>query len=183
VISDEGSGAWLGCEAARRVLWAYDGRIEWSELLTVLFARFQSDPHAIVRWSSRAAPRDLAALAPLVVDFAMQGDSVAVELMQTGAGYIDALAKQLVSAAGGRLALMGGLAEHMEPFGWRLRPRACRHASSRLALSADDAWAAHPPWCRNFSKPLQPCGGRPSSYPNRWRSLWAIFVGAPQAWS
>jgi glucosamine kinase len=114
VISDEGSGAWLGCEAARRVLWAYDGRIAWSELLTVLFARFQSDPHAIVRWSSRAAPRDLAALAPLVVEFATQGDCVAVELMQTGAGYIDTLAKQLVSAGGGRLALMGGLAEHMQ---------------------------------------------------------------------
>lgn len=116
VISDEGSGAWLGCEAARRVLWAYDGRIEWSDLLTVLFARFKSDPHAIVRWSSRAAPRDLAALAPLVVDFAMQGDRVAVELMQMGAGYIDTLAKQLVSAGGDRLALMGGLAEHMEPW-------------------------------------------------------------------
>src|SRR5262245_52339246 len=25
-LSDEGSGAWIGCEAARRVLWAHDGR-------------------------------------------------------------------------------------------------------------------------------------------------------------
>jgi glucosamine kinase len=50
----------------------------------------------------------------LVVEFATQGDCVAVELMQTGAGYIDTLAKQLVSAGGGRLALMGGLAEHMQ---------------------------------------------------------------------
>ena len=116
VVSDEGSGAWLGCEAARRVLWAYDGRIQWSELLTVLFARFKSDPHAIVRWSSRAAPRDLAALAPVVVDFAKKGDCVAVELMQMAAGYIDTLARNLVSAGGGRLALMGGLAEHMEPW-------------------------------------------------------------------
>ena len=29
-ISDEGSGAWLGCEAARRVLWAHDGRMPWT---------------------------------------------------------------------------------------------------------------------------------------------------------
>jgi glucosamine kinase len=45
-ISDEGSGAWLGCEALRRTLWACDGRIAWTPLLRSLFARFQSDPHA-----------------------------------------------------------------------------------------------------------------------------------------
>ena len=32
-ISDEGSGAWLGCEAVRRLLWALDGRIGWTGLL------------------------------------------------------------------------------------------------------------------------------------------------------
>ena len=116
VISDEGSGAWLGSEAARRVLWAYDGRIPWSEFLSALFERFRSDPHAIVRWSSRAASRDLAKLAPMVVDFAGKGDRVAIELMRMGAGHIDTVAKHLVSAGGTRLALMGGLAEHMEPW-------------------------------------------------------------------
>ena len=116
VISDEGSGAWLGSEAARRVLWAYDGRLPWSEFLTALFERFRSDPHAIVRWSSRAASRDLAKLAPMVVDFARKGDGVAVELMRIGAGHIDTVARHLVSAGGTRLALMGGLAEHMEPW-------------------------------------------------------------------
>lgn len=116
VISDEGSGAWLGCEAARRVLWAYDGRIAWSKLLTELFARFKSDPHAIVRWSARAASKDLAALAPVVVDFATKGDSVAVELMRMGGRHIDALARQLIAAGGARLALMGGLAKHIEPW-------------------------------------------------------------------
>ena len=37
-VSDEGSGAWLGCEALRRVLWAHDGRMEWSPLLRTIFA-------------------------------------------------------------------------------------------------------------------------------------------------
>src|SRR6267154_553137 len=44
-LSDEGSGAWLGCEALRRVLWAYDGRMSWSPLLTALLDRFERDPH------------------------------------------------------------------------------------------------------------------------------------------
>ncbi len=71
-VSDEGSGAWIGCETARRVLWAYDGLTPWTELLKQVLARFDGDPHAIVRWMGQARPRDFAALAPLVVDHAAQ---------------------------------------------------------------------------------------------------------------
>jgi glucosamine kinase len=63
-LSDEGSGAWLGREAMRRVLWAYDGRIAWSVLLTRLFREFDGDPHAIVRWAAMAKPADFGRLAP-----------------------------------------------------------------------------------------------------------------------
>ena len=56
-ISDDGSGAWLGCEALRRVLWAFDGRIAWTPLLRALFAHFGDDPHAIVRWTCRRRRR------------------------------------------------------------------------------------------------------------------------------
>jgi glucosamine kinase len=111
-ISDEGSGAWLGCEALRRVLWAHDGRIPWTEMLTVLFRQFQSDPHAIVRWATHAAPRDFASLAPLVVEHA--GDPVADELMRLAAGHIDGLAARLVECGVDRIALAGGLAPYIE---------------------------------------------------------------------
>ena len=47
-VSDEGGGAWLGCEALRRVLWAHDGRIPWTPLLTAVFEQYEADPHAIV---------------------------------------------------------------------------------------------------------------------------------------
>ena len=48
-VSDEGSGAWLGCEALRRVLWAQDGRIPWTGLLTALVTKFtQKYPRAVV---------------------------------------------------------------------------------------------------------------------------------------
>ena len=113
-VSDEGSGAWLGCEALRRVLWAHDGRVQWTGLLSKLFDRFQHDPHAIVRWTLNASPRDFGTLAPLVVEYAKRGDSAGIELMQLAAGHIDALAARLVALGARRLALVGGLAPHID---------------------------------------------------------------------
>jgi glucosamine kinase len=110
--SDEGSGAWLGCEVLRRVLWAHDGRIPWTELLSSLFRQFQSDPHAIVRWASHASPRDFASLAPAIVEYA--GDPVADELMRLAGGHLSALAARLLGFGAERLALTGGLAPYVE---------------------------------------------------------------------
>jgi glucosamine kinase len=115
-ISDEGSGAWLGCEVLRRVLWAHDGRMAWTGLLKAAFAQFQSDPHAIVRWTGTARPHDCGSLAPLVVDYAKRFDPVALELMQSAAGHIDTLASRLIELGAQRLALTGGLAPHVKPW-------------------------------------------------------------------
>jgi glucosamine kinase len=115
-ISDEGSGAWLGCEAVRRVLWAKDGRIRWTGLLTVLFAEFQSDPHAIVRWATHARPADFGRFAPLIIEHASRDDPVGRELVSRAAHHIDALAARLVASGGDRLCVVGGLAPHIEPW-------------------------------------------------------------------
>jgi glucosamine kinase len=113
-VSDEGSGAWLGCEALRSVLWACDGRVAWTGLLSALFERFEKDPHAIAGWAFKATPRDFGTLAPLVVEQARRGDPAGVELMRLGATHIDALAARLVALGAPRLALVGGLAPFME---------------------------------------------------------------------
>jgi len=115
-ISDEGSGAWLGCEAVRRVLWAQDGRIGWTDLLRVLFAEFQSDPHAIVRWVTHAQPRDFGKFAPLIIEHAVHGDAIARELVALAAHHVDSLAARLVASGTKRLAVVGGLAPHIEPW-------------------------------------------------------------------
>lgn len=112
--SDEGSGAWLGCEALRRVLWAHDGRIAWTPFLRAVFERFGSDAHAIVSWVSRAPPRDLGSLAPIVVEQGAHNDPAAVELMRLAGSHIDAVAARLNSLGATRLALLGGLAPAME---------------------------------------------------------------------
>jgi glucosamine kinase len=115
-VSDEGSGAWLGREALRRVLWAHDGRIPWTGLLTALFQRFHSDPHAIVRWAANAAPGDLGSLAPAILEHGAVSDPAATELMRLAAGHVDALAARLVAIGADRLSLVGGLAGPIEPW-------------------------------------------------------------------
>ena len=148
-ISDEGSGAWLGCEALRRVLWAHDGRIAWTGLLTALFDRFESNPHVVVREMSAAAPRRFAALAPLIIEHASRQDPVGAELLRLAAGHLDALAQRLVALGAERLALVGGLAPHLEPL---LAPATRRHlvapvgdalqGALQLARAAADSLAA-----------------------------------------
>ena len=115
-VSDEGSGAWLGCEVVRRVLWAHDGRAPWTDLLRGVFGRLKSDPHAIVRWMSSARPREFAELAPLVVQYARQSDPAGCELMQLAGAHVDALAGRLGAIGVRRLALAGGLSSSMGPW-------------------------------------------------------------------
>jgi glucosamine kinase len=148
-VSDEGSGAWIGCEALRRVLWARDGRISWTNLLNALFERFGRDPHAIVRFSSEALPRDFGALAPIVVEHASQNDPAGVELMQLAGGHIDRLSERLIALGAQKLALVGGLAPTMVAWisdttrGHLVRPEGdALDGAVRLARSAADAIAA-----------------------------------------
>ena len=112
-VSDEGSGAWIGRELLRQVLWAHDGRIETTTLLRRAFEQFQSDPHAIVRWASGASPREFGALAPLVIEQARAGDMVAIAILRAAAAHVDALAARLTALGVERIALVGGLAEPM----------------------------------------------------------------------
>jgi glucosamine kinase len=116
MLSDEGSGAWLGREAMRRVLWAHDGRVAPTALLRRLFDEFGADPYAIVRWAASAQPAEFGRLAPLVVEHAARQDPAALELMRQAASHIDVLAARLLALGAERLALVGGLAPHLE--GW-----------------------------------------------------------------
>ena len=131
-VSDEGSGAWLGAEALRRVLWAYDGRVAWTGLLRGLFEQFQNDPHAIVRWTFKASPRDFGSLAPRVVEHAARGDAAGVALMQSAAAHVDGLAARLMELGVSRISLVGGLAPLMKPW-------VSRSTQSRLVPPAGDA--------------------------------------------
>jgi len=145
-ISDEGSGAWAGGEALRRVLWAYDGRIPWTPLLRALFADFAGDPHAIVGWTATASPRDFGGLTPRIVDYAAQGDAAAIKLLRQAAAHIDTLAARLIAVGADRLALFGGFAPSLRP---HLAPATAAH----LVEPAGDALAGGLALARAAARP------------------------------
>ena len=113
-LSDEGSGAWIGREALRRVLAAHDGRIAWTGAAARRVRAAWRDPHAIVHWAAQASPRDFGTLAPVVVEHASRDDAAAVEILRLAATHVDAIATRLVELGVPRLSLTGGLAAHIE---------------------------------------------------------------------
>lgn len=115
-VSDEGSGAWIGAELVRRVLWAHDGRRPWTPALRATFEHFASDPHAIVRWMGSAKPRDFAALTAFVTENAARDDPAASEILQLAADHIEALIARLTALGTPRVALCGGLASSVAPW-------------------------------------------------------------------
>ena len=115
-LSDEGSGAWIGFAVLKRLLWAHDGLGDWTDMLRVVFERFDGNAHSIVRWMDDARPADYAELAPIVVAHAKRGDAVAVDVLSRAAAHIEAIAGRLDSLGVSRLCLMGGLADSIEPF-------------------------------------------------------------------
>jgi glucosamine kinase len=115
-LSDEGSGAWIGFAALKRLLRAHDGLRDWTELLRALFERFDGNPHNIVQWMDHARPAEYAELAPMVIAHVQYGDLVAMDVLSRAAAHVEALARRLDAFGVTRLCLMGGLASSIEPF-------------------------------------------------------------------
>ncbi|MBZ9906438.1 N-acetylglucosamine kinase [Mesorhizobium sp. BR115XR7A] len=139
-ISDEGSGADLGLKAVQLALRAHDGRHERTALLAEVMQRFAGDPMEAVAWMDRASATDYAALAPMVMRHADQGDPVGRRIVQGAAEQIDTLVRVLFEKGAPRVTLLGGLASPLEP--WlspdvrrRLKPADGDAVSSAIILA------------------------------------------------
>jgi glucosamine kinase len=115
-ISDEGSGADLGLKAVQLALRAHDGRHEKTALLAEIMQRFQNDPMEAVAWMDRASATDYAALAPMVMRHADQGDAAGRRIVQSAAEHIDTLIRTLFDEGAPRVSLLGGLSSPLEPW-------------------------------------------------------------------
>ncbi|MFQ5945067.1 MAG: N-acetylglucosamine kinase [Anaerolineae bacterium] len=124
LLSDEGSGYWLGIQAMKAAVRATDGRINDTSLVERVQTHLGLDHmneimHRIyVGGLSRA---DVAAMAPLVMDAAQDGDKVARALIRRGAEELAmcvmAVAERLGFADGpSELATVGGLFEAGDVF-------------------------------------------------------------------
>ena len=113
-LGDEGGGYWLGRRALDVAARAHDGRGEGSTLLARLLAslglqRFDD----LIRWSVTAAPAQVAALAPHVLNAAREGEGIAQQAALDAGRELVGLAKALERHFPGTgripLATAGGL--------------------------------------------------------------------------
>jgi glucosamine kinase len=115
-ISDEGSGAALGLKVVQLALRAHDGRHERTALLSEVMQRFKDDPMEAVAWMDRATATDYAALAPMVIRHADQGDAAGRRIVQNAAEQVDTFVRVLFDKGAPRVTLLGGLSSPLEPW-------------------------------------------------------------------
>jgi glucosamine kinase len=115
-ISDEGSGADLGLQAIRIALRAHDGRTPATHFTREVMSRFGADPFEAVAWMDRATATDYATFAPLVMQCANDGDPAACKMVRRAAEQVGEIVRRLADAGAPRIALVGGLAPHLEPW-------------------------------------------------------------------
>jgi glucosamine kinase len=115
-VSDEGSGADIGLQVVRLALRAADRRAEMTPLLAEVLGAFDSDPYQAVAWSEDARATDYAALAPIVMRHAHQGDPAGRRIVERAADAIGDLLDLFLARGIERLSLVGGLADALTPW-------------------------------------------------------------------
>jgi glucosamine kinase len=115
-VSDEGSGADIGLQVVRLALRAADRRTELTPLLAEVLDAFDHDPYQAVAWSEEARATDYAALAPIVMRHAHQGDPIGRRIVERAADAIGDLLDLFLARGIDRLSLVGGLADAITPW-------------------------------------------------------------------
>jgi N-acetylglucosamine kinase-like BadF-type ATPase len=117
VLGDEGSGFWLGRQAIRAVLRAFDHRGPATSMAAPIMAHFGvARAQDLVRpiYDEGMRPRAIAAIAPIVGEAADHGDAVATRIIDVGVGELAgsaiSVAKRLDLTSGSfALPLAGGI--------------------------------------------------------------------------
>lgn len=130
LLGDEGSGYAIGLEGLRAVTRAGDGRIPPTALTAAVLGHCGVESvEDLVGWAERASKREIAALAPVVVQEADSGDESAARIVQDA---VDALRTHVEAvlvamgvagdpARGPELVLWGGLIAPGGPLEARVR--------------------------------------------------------------
>jgi glucosamine kinase len=135
-ISDEGSGAALGLSAIRHALRALDGRTRPTPLSQAITKEFEHAIPRVIAWMDEASPGDYASFAPLVMDYADNGDEIALSIVRDAAQHVERFIETIVAKGATRCVLMGGLAERMKPW---LRVRVVDNLQEPLGDALDGA--------------------------------------------
>ncbi len=135
-ISDEGSGAALGLSAMRHALRALDGRTKPTPLSAAVTEQFDHNTARAVSWMDHATPRDYAAMAPMVMDYAENDDEIARSIVEDAVKHVERFIETIFAKGAPRCALAGGLAPRLGPW---LRERTAARLCEALGDPLDGA--------------------------------------------
>ena len=116
LMDDEGSGYRIGMDALRGITRAGDGRGEETTLTHKILNHLNlQTPLQLIKWLYRSETprtRDVAKLAPLVIECASNGDTVAYQIIQTASQELALLCSTVIRRLGmqsPQIAFAGGL--------------------------------------------------------------------------
>ena len=92
MISDEGSGFWIGRRAVAHAMRAYDGKQATSLLDAVITAWHLKTIEELVSMANSNPPPDFSSLLPAVLQCAKGGDELATEILRSAASELAQLA-------------------------------------------------------------------------------------------
>jgi glucosamine kinase len=110
VVGDFCSGARLGRTLLEETLLAHDGLREASSLAREVLAGYGNSPSSLVEYAHMAKPRDFAALAPLLFEYAERGDALARGIVEDATRQLEMALQTLIGAGDVPFCLLGGLA-------------------------------------------------------------------------
>jgi glucosamine kinase len=117
-FGDEGSGAWIGCEAVRRTLYYYDGRIVYSDLFKEVLNKFDNNVDKLISWAAKAKSTEFASLVPIVLKYYDLNENVAVDIIYSAKEHIESLVKDMDKKLKSNklgIALIGGVSKFIAP--------------------------------------------------------------------
>lgn len=114
ILNDFGSGAQLGLQTLRRSLLACDQIIPHTTLTRTILNHFENNPANMARWALTAKPKDFGQFAKITSKHAEDHEEDAVLLMKKSASEAEQLINSLVNQGVERMALLGGLAPHLQ---------------------------------------------------------------------
>lgn len=129
ILGDEGSGYWIGLQAVRMAIRSEEGRSGETALSAAVRQKLGITSLAALPamvYQSSLGRKEIAALAPVVFEYAQQGDPAATEIIDTALAELILLVKAVAEKmdfAVPKVAVVGGLFANpsfCEAFMWRL---------------------------------------------------------------
>ena len=113
---DQGSGAKMGERALEEALLAHDGLRRLCPLTEHILRQFDDDPRKLSEFARSAKPKDFAEFMPIILIYAQQQSSLALDIVEEGTTYVASALRLLSDDGKLPIALLGGLSHAYDAF-------------------------------------------------------------------